>query len=135
MEKLFYAPLLVLLGVICLPACKKADKKQTTSEKIQGKWNVETDVFNDHFSGQDNISTYTGQPGDAVDFRADGKVYSTIAGSSDTSAYTLSGDTKISIEGAATYDITTLTSNSFVLHDKENMGGSDFEEETITLKK
>ncbi|MGH2648787.1 MAG: hypothetical protein ACRDE8_14515, partial [Ginsengibacter sp.] len=118
-----------------LPACKKSDKKQTTAEKIQSKWNVETDVINDHISDQDNISTYTGQPGDVVDFRADGKVYSTIAGWSDTSAYTLSGDTKISIEGAATYDITTLTPNSFVLHDKENMGGSNFEEETLSLKK
>jgi hypothetical protein len=136
MKKFINSAILVLLITFYLPACKKSDKAQTTLEKIQGKWQVVTDVENDHIGGQDDITTYTGDPGDIIDFRADGKAYFNIIGTGDmdTLAYTVSGDTKIEFEGTQ-FDIITLTSNSFVLHDKEVIAGSDFFEETITLKK
>ena len=135
MKKFITSAILALLVTFYLPACKKSDKKQTTLEKIQGVWQLETDVDNEHVSGQDNITTITGAAGDILDFRTDGKVYSNLQGEADTSTYALSGDTKIVIEGIVTLDITTLTANLFVLHNKEILGGTDFSEETLTLKR
>src|ERR1700692_3642906 len=125
MKKIIPSVALALLVTFYLPACKKTDKQPTTIEKVQAKWNLVTDTFNDHVSGQDNISTITGATGDIIDFRTDGKVYSNIQGGADTSTYALSGDTKIVINGILNYDITTLTSNSFILHDKVSQGGTD----------
>ena len=72
---------------------------------------------------------------DIIDFRTDGKVYTNVQGQLDTTTYSLSGDTKIVIDGNLNYDITTLTANSFILHEKEIGTGTDFYEETLTLKK
>jgi hypothetical protein len=135
MKKIIISVALVSLVTFYLPACKKSDKKQTTIEKIQGIWQLESDIYNDHFSGQDNIDSITGDPGDIVDFRTDGKVYSNIGGFTDTSTYALSGDTKIVLDGIHLYDIITLTANSFIIHNKETTAPSDFYEETIALKK
>jgi hypothetical protein len=136
MKKFITSAILVLIITFYLPACKKSDKAQTTLEKIQGKWQLVTDVENDHIAGQDDITTYTGGPSDIIDFRADGKAYFNIIGTQDTDTlgYTVSGDTKIVFE-ATQFDIITLTSNLFIIHDKEVITGSDFTEETITLKK
>jgi hypothetical protein len=134
MKKIITSALLASLVIFYLPECKKSDKPQTTLEKIQGKWQLVSDVENDHIAGQDDITTYTGAPGDFLDFRADGKVYISIQGEQDTSTYTLSSDTKIVLDGTPS-DIITLTSNSFIIHDKEISGADDFHEVTITLKK
>lgn len=135
MKKIIPTATLVLLVTCYLPACKKKDKQPTTLEKIQGKWLLETDVSNDHFSGQDNIMTITGMPGDIIDFRTDGKVYTNIRGQLDTTTYSLSGDTKIVIDGNLNYEIKTLTSASLILHEREDGTGTDFYEETLSLKK
>lgn len=135
MKKIISALAFVSLTMLFLPACKKSDKQQTTLEKIQYKWQLESDEINDHYSGMDDFTTITGDPGDIIDFRKDGNVYVNVGGFTDTSAYTLSGDTKITIAGTQIYDIKTLTSNSFILYNKETDGPSDFTEETITLKK
>lgn len=135
MKQIIYFSATVLLALFYLPACKKSDKPQTTIEKVQAKWQLVTQVDNNHVSGQDNISTITGTTGDIIDFRTDGKVYSNTQGQADTTTYALSGDTKIIIDGNLDYDITVLTTNSFILHSKLLAGGSDFYEETITLKK
>lgn len=117
-----------------ISGCKKSDKPQTTIEKIQGKWKLVTDEENDHVAGQDNITIDHGGPGDIVDFRTDGTLFSDFMGVQNTSTYTLSGDTKIIFDGTQVFDIITITSNSFIFHSKE-ITGSDFYEITITLKK
>ncbi len=78
-----------------ISGCKKSDKQETTIEKIQGKWQLVTDEENDHFSGQDNITIDHGGPGDVVDFRTDGTLFSDFMNVQNTSTYTLPGDTKI----------------------------------------
>ena len=122
MKKFITSVALVSLATFYLPSCKKSDKQQTTIEKIQGKWQLESDIFNDHFSGQDNIDTTAGDPGDIVDFRTDGKIYTNIGGGKDTSTYALSGDTKIVLDGTQVFDIITLTANSFIIYNKETTG-------------
>ena len=92
-------------------------------------------MSNDHFSGEDNITSITGTASDIIDFRTDGKVYTNIQCQADTTTYVIAGDSKITINGDQDYDITRLTSNSFILHEKVNASGTDFYEETLTLKK
>lgn len=119
-----------------LPACKKTDTQapQTTQQKLQAKWQLDTYVENDHFLGADHFQNLTGGPNDYLDFRADGKVYVSLFGMKDTSVYALSGDTKIVIDGTVIYDIKTLTANSFIMYQKD-IYGSDFFEQTFTMKK
>lgn len=133
-----YATSWIIFFVIAMTTfisgCKKSDKQQTTIEKIQGKWQLVTDEENDHFAGQDNITIDHGGPGDIVDFRTDGTLFSAFMNVQNTSTYTLSGDTKIIFDGTQVFDIIKLTSNSFIFHSKE-ITGSDYYEITITLKK
>lgn len=139
MKKITTLAVLVLLVTFYLPACKKKDKQQTTLEKIQGIWQIDTVIQNDHISSEDNIDTLAGDPGNIADFRTDGKVYLNIQSEADTSTYNLISDTKIVLDQATinevTYDIITLTANVFILHSKQTASGSsNFFEETITLK-
>ena len=135
MKKFITLATVALLILFYLQGCKKkSDHQQTEIEKIQGKWQLDSDVQNHHISGQDNITTITGVPGDIVDFRTDLNVYSDIGGNKDTSTYILVYS-EIFLNGSQPFDIVTLTANSFILHNKEILGGTDFDEETITLKK
>ena len=133
-KKFIISATLVSLAVFYLSACKKSDKQQTTLERIQGVWQLDTDIVKENISGDLDITTTTGEPGDIVDFKTDGKVYVNIGGFIDTSAYSLTSDTKILI-ATQTFDITTLTANSFILYNKETTGASDYIEETITFKR
>lgn len=135
MKKFITSLALVSLVTFYFQACKKSVDEQSTIKKVQGIWQLQSDIQNHHFSGHDNIDTITGEPGDIVDFRTDGKVYTNIGGGKDTSTYALSGDTKIIFDGTLVFDIITLTANSFIFHNKETTGASDFSEVTITLKK
>jgi hypothetical protein len=63
------------------------------------------------------------------------KVYTYLFGSRDTSTYALSGDTKVVIDGTDIFDIKTLTNNSFIMYNKDNGSGTDYEEITFTMKK
>ena len=98
-----------------------------------------SDVSNDHYAGSDHISTISGGPLDFLEFSSDGKMYYQSGTYRDTSSYFLTGDTKITIispyYGNNTYDIKTLTSNSFIAYNKEILSGTSYSEETITLKR
>ncbi len=139
MKKIITSLAVVTLIVLCNTACKKTETQQpqqSTLQRIQAKWQLQSWVENDHISGTDHITTITGNANDYIDFRTDGKVYSSISGNMDVATYSLTGsDTKILIDGTDTYDIKTLTSNSFILYIKQLSGGSDFDETTISMKK
>jgi len=126
---------LIFLTIFCMEACKKSDIPQSTLQKVQSNWQLVSEIINIHISGQDNISTITGTSADYFDFRTDGKVYSDIQGTPDTVSYVLSGNTKMIINGIESFDITTLTSNSMILDEKQSEGGTDFDEITLSLKK
>jgi hypothetical protein len=134
MKKIINSIAIALLLLCFLPACKKDDNPLTTLQKIQGEWLLQSLVTNDHYSGADHISTQSGASSDKFDFRSDGNLYFTFAGTTDKVSYILSGDTKIIIDGTDTFDIKTLTSNSFVIYKKEFFG-ADYEEVTINLKR
>ena len=108
----------------CLTACRnpktKNLKQQWKNSGVNGPWKVKPKTS--AFLGRDNITNTTGGPGDIMDFRNDGKVYSDVSGTKDTSTYSLSGDTKIVLGGTETFDIKTLSSNSFTIYNKEFWG-------------
>lgn len=116
------------------PACKKNDVQQTPLQKLQAKWFLVTDVYNDHYSGADHTTTLTGTANDYAEFKTDGNVFSSVSGYTNTTPYNLINDTKLKID-TDTYDIKTLTANSLVLYIKTLYGGTDYDEETITFKK
>jgi hypothetical protein len=138
MKKLIDSMAVATAIMLCFTACKKNNEQtpQTVLQKIQAKWHVQSIYQNDHFSGTDHIQNSTGGPGDYIEFRGDGMVYSSVFGFTDTSTYVLSGDTKILLNGSggAVYDIKTLTANNFVLYEYD-VSGPDFLEEKITMTK
>jgi hypothetical protein len=133
MKKILTSVILVSSLVFSVASCKKEDKPKPTSERVLGKWSIQSLTENDHYSGQDHLSVTPGDPTDFVDFRSDGKVYSNVTGFPDTSAYTIVSNNKIMIE-TDSYDIKTLTDNSFVLYSKDDYG-ADYFEATISLKR
>lgn len=136
MKKIITLIAVATLIIVSLNACKKNDAQptQTTLQKIQAKWLLQNYLENDHYSGLDHIKNLTGGANDYLDFRTDGKVYVSLFGSKDTSTYALSGDTKIVVDGVNIFDIKTLTENSFIIYQKD-ISGSDFLEQTFTMKK
>src|SRR5215203_1984341 len=126
MQKPLMKPRHVLLacstiGLLIMVSCTKEDKK-TTDEKIQGKWQVESVVDHEHVSGLDSTDTYTGTPNDYLDFHANGKLYYSWDGDTDSVGYTLQDDTKILFdEGIGEFDIQTLTENTLKLYAKDSI--------------
>ena len=78
MKKIITSIAIVTLFTFYLTACKKSSdtqQPQTTLQKIQAKWQVDTYYENDHFSGADHIKNTVGTANDYFDFRPDGKIY------------------------------------------------------------
>ena len=137
MKKIITLITAIAIATILLPSCKKSDTQmpQTTLQKIQNKWSLESYLENDHYSGSDHIKNTPGTANDYVDFRIDGKVYTSFLGFKDTVIYSLVNDTQLLINGSRKYDIRVLTSNAFTIYGKELYPGGSFLEETITMKK
>lgn len=139
MKKIITSIAIVTVVTFYLSACKKSDTQRTTTQtplqKIQAKWQLQTYVYNDHYANMDHLTNLTGGANDYLDFRTDMKVYTYLFGSRDTSTYALSGDTKVVIDGTDIFDIKTLTNNSFIMYNKDNGSGTDYEEITFTMKK
>ena len=129
--------LLVLISAILLVivSCNKKNDTETTAQKIQTKWQIINFVSNDHSNGSDDVVTETGAPGDYYDIRSDGNIYSHFQGSTDTSSYTLLGDSKLILDGKDTVNIQGLTNNALTLYEKSIIDPSEYTEVTINLKK
>ena len=137
MKKIIKTLAVAILLISLLPSCKKSDsgwQQLTTLQKIQAKWQVQTYYENDHYFGADHIKNSTGTANDYLDFRTDGKLYTSMFGYKDTVAYSLPDDAHLLIGSSSKYEIKTLTANSMVLYGMD-ISGADFLEENITLSK
>lgn len=117
---------------------KDAENEKTTAEKIQAKWQIDNIITNEHTSGEDHKTTYTGNASDYFDIRADGKIYSSFYGDTTSLTYTLLGDSKIILDGSDTATIQNLTEHTLTLYGKEDIGvpnSRDYTESTVNLKK
>jgi C-terminal lipocalin-like domain len=132
MKKLLFV---AIASMALFSACKKKDVEKTTAEKLIGRWALVSDTYNDYYGGSAHIINYTGTASDYVEFKADGTVTASYQGSSNTTSYSLQGDTKVVIAGE-TNEIRTLTDNGLVLYSKTlGVVAGEYEEETSTFKK
>ncbi len=80
---------LIAIALFVVASCKKdAAKEKTTAEKIQAKWQIDNILINEHTSGEDHKTTYTGTASDYFDIRGDGKIYSSFYGDTTSLVYT-----------------------------------------------
>jgi hypothetical protein len=135
MKKLITTLLAASFLLIAIPACKKDPvAEKTQKERITGKWMFETVTGNDHYSGTDHPTYAVGGSSDYMDFRSDGMVLTSFSGNTDNVAYSFPSETVIIIDGDA-FDIKTFTQNQFTMYRKQNYGGGDYDEVTVTLKR
>jgi hypothetical protein len=129
MKKIFIYTIAFITLALSFSSCKK-DKPETTLDKVQGKWYIQTIVTNSYYSGQDHPSNVPVNQGDYIEFKRDGNAYTSISGSSDIVSYAVSDNT-ITIEDNS-FDIHILNKTTFVMYDKV-YSGPDYDESTITL--
>jgi hypothetical protein len=134
MKKFITTALTATLLLVFIPSCKKPVEPKTPQEAIIGKWLVENRLANEYYAGADHIINYPGNGTDHVDFRIDGKVYSDIGALKDTMSYSVSSAAIINIDGI-NFDIKTFNDKLFVIYNKEQLGGGDYDEMTISLKR
>ncbi|MER3499134.1 MAG: hypothetical protein C4308_11125 [Chitinophagaceae bacterium] len=125
---------LLLISSVILLSCKK--DKQSTKEKLQGKWTMKSIVENHYYSGSSHIHTYPASPGDYLDFRSNNTVIISLGGSVDTLTYGLPDDNHLWIDDPAElYEIKTLTKSQFVIANRDDDPNGDYYEVTINMEK
>ena len=72
------AALLLTAAIMHCVSCKKESTTPTPTpksaqEKLLGKWNIISEVYNDYYGGSSHITTYNFPAGDYVDFKSDGR--------------------------------------------------------------
>ncbi len=134
MKKILLFTAFITLISLSFTSCKKKDKEETTTEKVQHKWTLVTVVSNSHDAGGDNIITIPGSPGDYINFNSNGTYTSFTGGTSDSGNYSIVSDSQISIDGDV-YTIKTLTSAQFVLYFKDEISATEYDEATINLSR
>jgi len=105
--------LLVSFAILTvLNCCKKNDHVPSTQEKILGKWKILRFVDINEATGAYLSAPYNGAPTDYAEYRADGKLYSYIAGQTDTFTYNIINDQTL-VEKNITFQIRSLTDIEF----------------------
>lgn len=123
--------------VLIFAACKK---NQSDSEKILGRWKVESSLLVDVNNGVTVSNTYTGQPSDYIDFRTDGKVYTSVNGNLDTSFYSVANSRVTFTDNnppatVTVFDIRNLSNSTLQLYNKNVISPTHYVESTANLKK
>lgn len=132
MKKYFIYFLVISLTTFLFAACKKKKVTLTTSDKIIGTWQVQSDIYHQKVGTYDYTDTIS--TSGTIEFRNDNKVYSDIQGQKDTAVYTIDSDTQLTIVGVDTYQIKTLTDHQLVLYVAVT-NTTGLYEETISLLK
>lgn len=134
--KTMLAALILTAAILPFVSCKKGEPaidSRSVMEKISGKWKLQSSVYDRFYSGVSHSMTYTGTAADYADFRSDGRVYSFIDNSYDTSAYGFISPTKIYIETFTNAFNITLTDVNLKLYQKQFLTGGDYNESTVNL--
>lgn len=102
---------------LLIGACKK-DKEKGVTEKLMNKWSIVQILDTVYASGAAPVAAkYEGKKEEYFDFRKDGKRYSFINNSYDTTTYTYSeANLTLNLKGFR-YNILILTDNTMILHE------------------
>ncbi len=133
MKKIFLFTTAIILLASVFSSCKK-DKAQTATQKVQHNWTLIDVVDNSHDASGDNITTTNAIAGDFMNFNSNGTVTFQIDGQRDSASYSMVSDTQILL-ATETFTIKTLTDSQLVLYIKDVISATDYDEETINLKR
>ena len=133
MKKVFLFTTAVILLISIFSSCKK-DKAQTTAQKVQHKWAVVSIIDNSHDATGDYADTLTGTSDDFMNFSSNGTATIQIQGQSSPFSYSIISDSQILL-ATETYTIETLTDAQLVLYVKDVISSTEYDEETINLKR
>lgn len=124
-----------LLTASIASACKKNEENGITL-KLMNKWRLVQITDTAYVPNTaPAISQYDGKADDYMDFRKDGRVYSSIMSAPDTAQYTYSeAKLKVSIDDFQ-YNILYLTNNSLVLWDPHFGTSTTYVAHKITLRR
>lgn len=130
--------LLFIAVILPCVSCKKESATpapRSSQEKLLGKWNLISEVTNDHYSGSDHITTYPFSAGDHMDFNNAGTVSEYKSGTILTYGYGVINESRIwLIYSGNDYDLKFITDNDLQLHIKD-VTGADYYESTLNLKR
>ncbi|MDQ2721517.1 MAG: hypothetical protein M3Z26_17405 [Bacteroidota bacterium] len=116
-------------------SCGKKDQPQTTAQKVQNKWTIVNIIDNTHDSSGDQRDTIVGTPGvDFFNFGANGSLTGHLMGGDANGNYSIVSNTQISINGQV-FTINALTGSQFVLYGKNVVSTTEYDEETINMKR
>lgn len=102
---------------VLIAACKK-DKGNGFTGKLMNKWSLVQVLDTVYASGAAPVAAkYDGKTGEYLDFRKDGKLYSFINSTYDTTSYSYSETNFKLIVDGLNYEIQILTDNTMVLHE------------------
>jgi hypothetical protein len=141
------APKLLILTLLTtfflsFSSCKKdksddADQVLTTEEvaaKILGKWQINSLQYNNHYNGVDHKESYPGSATDYVEFKSDGKMYTSFRGITDISTYKVKNDLVITIDDDPA-SIQEISDTVLRLYTKDDTGSFGFTELMYNLKR
>jgi hypothetical protein len=118
----------LLLSSVFFTACKK-DDVPTTKEKLQNKWEFKSATEKDFTVNPPATSTYT-FPGVFIEFKSDGKLYTSGSLGADTIGYSILNDKFLLIDGDSN-EIVTLTANALQLKSVERRSNGTVEYEYL----
>lgn len=133
------AALLITAAILPCVSCKKESTTTPTpksaQEKLLGKWNMISEVYNDYYGGSSHITTYNFPAGDYLDFKSNGKVNSYQGGSTSTFDYGFINESKIWFGFLNNiFDLKLLTDTDLQMY-KKDVTGADYHESTLNLKR
>jgi hypothetical protein len=133
MKKVFlFTTAMVLLAAV-FSSCKK-NKTETTTQKLQHNWTLVSIIDNSHDASGDDIVTTTATAGDFMNFNANGTATFQFDATPGTVSYSIISDTEILL-ATETFTVKTLTNTQLVLYVKDVISATDYDEETINLKR
>lgn len=119
---------LLVAAAVGFAACDNDDDvTQTTQQKLQNVWSVDSVSLKSFTDSLDTAVSYTGAAGDYYDFRNDNKLYFKLGPVTDTLPYFLINDQTISIDGD-TAQIESLTGNKLQAFWRNTNSATDYTE-------
>jgi len=136
--KTIKSTIMMFVALFSLVSCKKDEVVvQTTAQKIQAKWGIETSTNTEYVPPAEKLTTtYHGNSADYFDFRANGKVYiKQGTNPEEVMDYTIESDTQILI-GDMMFSIQKLDDHNLKLYFKQLLKDDiSYTEDTYNLTK
>lgn len=120
---------LATLTIIAFVSCKKSDLQSST--QVLGRWQIESNVINQHYNYQDHETIYYGRNYDYFDFTSNGTVAISYKGYIDYLPYRFSGNRFIIDDEIV--EIRSLTNSEMVLSSRKYYSSVEFDENTYYL--